>query len=127
MKKLRDAVVGDKIIVREARWDNRPRVETTHTIAKVNRVNLVASDGRLWNRDSGRESGSENQGGYVAEAEAWDEDMHPFLAEFLIASKVLSLLHDANQQRYRDRAKRYARALPYLKLAAKELGIEVPE
>jgi predicted acyl esterase len=124
MKKLCDCVVGDKIVVSEASWNDKTRKQTIHTVAKVNRVNLVASDGRLWNRDYGHEPGSEKLGGYVATAEAWDEDVHPFLVEFNLAQKLIENLSRLNQYRNRERAKLFVKALPHLQLAAKELGLE---
>jgi hypothetical protein len=128
MKKLRDAVVGDKILVKEAHYNNRGRApETLHTVTKVNRTNLIASDGRLWNRDHGHQPSDVNAGSYAASVEAWDEDVHPFREEFLRAQQLLTQLNDVRQYLYRDRSRKFAAALPYLKLAAKELGLEVPE
>jgi len=124
---LRHLEVGDKLVVYEPAWNGKPSRLTYHTVTKVNRTNLVASDGRKWNRDAGVEPGYENRGGYQAHAEAWNEDMHPFLDEFTIAQKLLDRLNDLRQYRYRERAKLFAKALPYLKLAAKELGLEVAE
>lgn len=123
MKKLREAVAGELLFVREAFRIAVHKRTSILKVSKVNRVNLVTEDGRQWNRDSGIQPGHENLGGSIAQAEPWDADVHPFLEEFEIAQKLLTQLNDLRQYRYRDRAKKFAAALPYLRLAAKELGL----
>lgn len=125
MRKLRDLVTGDKVVVFEALLNadrDKPRT-THHKVAKVNRVNLRTTDGRIWNRDTGGIPGHENYGGYNARAEAFDENVHPYREDAEKAVSLLRKLWQGVSPSRRENTKALALALPLLQELAEKLEL----